>query len=220
MEIEKKIGYVYVITNLLDTNDKYIGSTTQTVQHRYKQHIGHAFDENSPKYNRKLYVQIRTVGKEFFEVSLLENVLYGNILELRKREQYFIDTLKPSLNNINAFIEDKDNYHHNYNQNNKERLAVMQKEYNIKNKEKIIVIQKEYYDNNKVIISEKKKQYYENNKELIKAKTREHKNKNKDLISAKARAKYVCPDCKRECFLRDRAKHEKTKIHIKSLIVI
>jgi len=193
-KIEKKVGYVYVITNLLDTNDKYIGSTTQTVQHRYKQHIGHAFDENSPKYNRKLYVQIRTVGKEFFEVSLLENVLYGNILELRKREQYFIDTLKSNLNNYNA-VQDQNKY----------RISGMKshKKYYENNKVKVLAQQHEYALTHKVQIAEVGKKYRTDNAEL----------------KARRAIKCICPDCKTEYTHDHKSRHLRSKFHINSLVI-
>jgi len=264
-KIEKKVGYVYVITNLLDTNDKYIGSTTRSLQRRFKEHLLHGFNENSPKYNRKLYVKIREFGKEFFEISLLENVLYDNKLELHKREQYFIDTLKSNLNTNNAFIEDKDNYNHNYYQTNKDRLTIIKKDYSIEHKDKIAVYQKKWRENNKEILTEKKHQYYVDNKEEYVDKGKQYREKNKEIliekhqeyykthkeqiaetgkkyrddnkehiteskklyaiknkeaIQAKNGAKCICTDCKKEYTQQHKARHEKTKYHIKSLIVI
>ncbi len=73
----------------------YIGSTCDLNQRKLN-HKDRAFNKNSDKYNCKLYKKIRDCNK--WEMSLLELYPCNDRVELCKKEQEYIDKLKPTLN--------------------------------------------------------------------------------------------------------------------------
>ena len=82
----------------LDTNDSYIGQTIQPLKDRLSNHktqgngmpklMGDAFKRNTN-----------------YKIVLLEKYPCNDIEELSKREQYWIDKKKPSLNGCKAYSE-------------------------------------------------------------------------------------------------------------------
>ena len=92
---------VYKLTNDLD--DKiYIGSTNnQYLCTRMNSHRQLCKDL-SGRRNTTLYNYMREIGIEHFKIELIEKVKCENKNQLREREQYFIDELKPELNMFRA----------------------------------------------------------------------------------------------------------------------
>lgn len=95
-------GYIYKIRNLI--NDKcYIGQTTATIEHRWGQHTSN----NKNEENMIIRKAIKKYGKEFFEISKIEEVINHskdvliellNELEIMYIEKY--NTLQPNGYNI------------------------------------------------------------------------------------------------------------------------
>ena len=81
----------------------YIGSTID-FNRRFKEHKRKYNNEKSKKYNFKLYKFIRENGGfDNFEMIIIENFTEcKNKLELRQREQYWIDELNSKLNTQKA----------------------------------------------------------------------------------------------------------------------
>lgn len=76
------MGYIYIIKN--DINDKvYIGMTTQTLQHRWQEHL----EEVSRSKDRPLYRAMRKHGVNHFHMELLEEADNNSLSE---REIYWI----------------------------------------------------------------------------------------------------------------------------------
>lgn len=89
-----KISGVYKITNNI-TNDFYIGSS-KDVNRRWS---GHRCISNwKQRPDSKLYKDMAKYGRDNFKFEIIEETT-----ELKEREQYFIDLLKPSYNNYNAY---------------------------------------------------------------------------------------------------------------------
>ena len=84
----KIYGIYYNVWNeemeTIDSYLKYIGSTCETLETRFKFHIK-ALSQND-KQNRPLYVFMRENGKDNFEIELIENYPCQSKDELRKRE--------------------------------------------------------------------------------------------------------------------------------------
>ena len=140
-------GKIYKITN--DYNDDvYVGSTCDLLTKRFSNHK-HSLN-NTKKKNRPLYKLINEIGFERFRIELIEEYPCQDKYELRQREGHFIR----ELGTLNKRIEGrtKQEYH---------------KEYNETNKDKIKINQKEKYNKNKAKINKKNKEYYEANKEKI-----------------------------------------------------
>ena len=90
-----KIIAVYKITNTI-TNDFYIGSS-KDVKKRWAAHKKPSVWNKCP--NNPLYLDMQKYGVEKFEFEILAEV---EIEQLKKTEQQFIETLKPTYNNRNA----------------------------------------------------------------------------------------------------------------------
>ena len=91
---EKIIG-VYKITNTI-TGDFYIGSS-KDVKQRWACHKCQSTWKNCP--NNTMYLDMQRYGTDSFVFEILEEVEPEH---LKEKEQYFIETLKPTYNNYNA----------------------------------------------------------------------------------------------------------------------
>ena len=122
-------GIVYKIICKLDENFCYIGSTIQTLNVRW---IWHKNDYKGSK-NMSTHKYYDKYGIEKFEIELIEEGEFNNVQELKKREQFYIDTF--NCVNIKAAYTGLTNveYDAKYYEKNKEK----KKEYYQKNKEKL-----------------------------------------------------------------------------------
>ena len=93
--MKRKIRGVYKITNTV-TKDFYIGSSTD-VKKRWSHHKCLSVWNEHP--NNPMYLDMRKYGKDKFVFEILEE---AEPEELKEKEQQFIETLKPTYNNINA----------------------------------------------------------------------------------------------------------------------
>ena len=102
-----KISGVYRITNTI-TGDFYIGSS-KNVKRRWAAHKWPSRWNECP--NNPMYLDMQKYGLDKFEFEILAEV---EIEKLKETEQQFIETLKPTYNNINAKglnVERKKEYH-------------------------------------------------------------------------------------------------------------
>ena len=90
-----KISGVYKITNTI-TGDFYIGSS-KDVKRRLTEHKKPSTCKNNP--NNQMYIDMSKYGIDKFVFEILAEV---EIEKLKEAEQNFIETLKPTYNNINA----------------------------------------------------------------------------------------------------------------------
>ena len=101
---------VYKITNII-TGDFYIGSSCN-IKQRWSSHRNPAAQKRQP--NSKLYKDMAEFGLDNFKFEVLEETA-----DLKEREQYWIEKLKPSYNNIRAKGRDverrKETYRRCYN---------------------------------------------------------------------------------------------------------
>lgn len=134
---KKPISAVYMIKNII-TNEIYIGSSSN-IQNRWHVH------RNSTNYlrypNSLLYRNIHKYGIKNFKFSILEEC---SIDKLLKREQFYIDKLKPEYNVASA----------------KARLTTTEaaREKYKKNRDKIVEYKRNYnksYTGNKLYYSRK-----------------------------------------------------------------
>ena len=147
----------------------YIGHTTDMRKRKWG-HKSSCNNETIKSYNYYVYQFIRDNNGwdnwDMIEVERFE-AIDGN--DAKKRERYWIEELKATLNRqlpLRTKKEGKKVYY----ENNKENHKEYSKYYYENNKEKIIEKKKIYRNNNKEKIIENSKDYYENNKEKIKEK--------------------------------------------------
>ena len=88
-----KIAGIYKITNTI-TGDFYVGSS-HDIKHRWASHKIPSAHKKHP--NSKLYKSIASYGLDNFTFEIIEETD-----NLKEREQYYIEQLKPSYNNYRA----------------------------------------------------------------------------------------------------------------------
>jgi len=184
---------IYKIKHNEDYDDLniYVGSTANFTRRKSK-HKYNCNNENSENYNVSVYKYIRNNGGwDEWVMIPIEQYPCNNKDELKIRERYHIDLLRPTLNRNIPTRTIKEWY-----QDNKEEIAKYHKEYNIDNKEKN---------------AEHKKQYYEDNKEEFKKKHKQYREANKAIISEKAKEKIICDHCGSEITRNGLSQHQKTK---------
>ena len=187
---------IYKIVNNVN-EDIYIGSTKNALRKRFSDHK--ALSKKDKCKNIRLFILAKEIGWECFRIILIEEFDCPNRQEQLKREQYWIDEFKPSLNKIDAYTsiavkkEKKKIYQKEYDEKNKDKIKEKKKEYNEKNKDKkkiyceknkdkIKNYNKEYREKNKDKISKREKEYCENNKDILKQKSKIYREQNKDKI--------------------------------------
>ena len=135
---EKIIG-VYKIANTV-TGDFYIGSS-KNIKHRWTDHKCPSTWKNNP--NNPLYLNMKKYGVDKFDFQILEEVEPDS---LKKKEQQFIELLKPTYNSNNAKgLDIKRRKKHQKEYQKSDKYKDYQKDYKKNNKKR-----KEYqnkYDN-------------------------------------------------------------------------
>ena len=144
-----KICGIYKITNTVAGN-LYIGSS-KNVKRRWTDHKCKSRWNDNP--NNQLYKDMQKYGVDKFEFQVIAEVEESF---LKEKEQYFIETLKPAYNNINAKGWDIERY--------KESRKEYQKEYqkSDKGKESRKEAQKKYQKSDKY--KEYQKEYQKTDK--------------------------------------------------------
>lgn len=178
-------GKIYKLVNNVD-DEIYIGSTCNPLSKRKSEHKKNSKLEKCQ--NRPIYKHLIKIGWENVEIILIETYSCENKDELHKRERYWIDELKPSLNKVLP--------------------GRTEKEWRDDNRTELLVKKREYYKNNIEVIRVKDKKRYEKNREEISEKYAI----NRDRISEKGKIKITC-DCGSIVRKDTKARHQKTQRH-------
>ena len=189
--------------NDLSVKEIYIGSTTN-FNRRKCDHKSVCNYENGPKYNLKVYKFIRSNGGfENWSMVEIEQFNARDKKNLLRRERYWIENEKASLNSRKSYITEEE-----VKQNAVEYRANNAAEYRENNVEKIKEKNAEYYVNN----VEKIKKYYVNNVEKF-------KEKNAEYYVKKAEEKITCC-CGSIIIKLNISNHLKTQKHKNFLIKV
>jgi hypothetical protein len=183
------IGKVYKITG---KGKSYVGSTTQDLKQRLWSHFKTSLDTTGRR-NSVLYKFIRENGTDHFTIELIEEYPCETIKELRTREQYWLDELKPELNMFRSIANPK------YEQEcrDKEERRRRSNRFYHEHKELVLERQRKYNKDHKDEIRERKKKYLEDHKEELKKKKAE---------------KMTC-ECGCEITKLHLKRHQQTKLH-------
>jgi predicted GIY-YIG superfamily endonuclease len=130
--------------------DIYVGHTTD-MRRRKNRHKSDCYNKNTNNYNNNVYKFIRDNGGwnnwDMIEIERFEAI---DTNDAKKKERYYIETLKATLN-MDIPLRTKKEY---YEDNKKYHNECRKKNYE-NNKEKILKQMHQYYENNKEIIHEK-----------------------------------------------------------------
>ena len=167
-----KICAVYKITNTV-TNDFYIGSS-KNIKNRWASHKRPSVWKNHP--NIQLYQDMQKYGTDKFVFEILEETEEE---KLKEKEQQFIETLKPTYNQMNAKglnIERQKKRRKEYEKSDKRKKSKKEYEKSDKRKKSKKEYQKEYQKTNK--FKEYQKEYYksERGKESLKKAQNKYQN--------------------------------------------
>ena len=203
--IDYSKGFIYrLVCKDLSVKEIYVGSSTNFRQ-RKRSHKCSCTKEGNEKYHLKVYQYMRDNGGwNNWDMIEIEKYPCNDEYELKKRERYWMEELKSSLNcttptkTQEEWREDNPNYDKDYYQNNKEK----------KNKQS----RQNYYDNIEHY-TELNRQRYEENKEERLEYGKEYREKHKEKIEKQKKEQIIC-ECggtwtKGHGFKR----HEKTKKH-------
>lgn len=210
-------GKIYRLVNNVD-DEFYIGSTCETLARRKAGHKKRA--ELKPE--RNIYNHFNNIGWDNVCMVLIENYPCNSIEELKARERYWIEILKPSLNKQLPLRSKKEYYEKNkdkikqymteYQEQNKDTLRKYKQEYRQQNKEQLSQKAKEWREKNKEHKTQMDKEYREKNKERKTQKDKEYYEKNKDKIKEYRCQKIKC-ECGCELQKNTLSNHKKTKKH-------
>jgi len=95
-------GRVYKLICSTDPTKIYVGSTMSRLSSRLCSHRIMSQKIRKTK-GSLLYNLMRSVGTNNFTIELLELTSFTDPVELRKREQHFIETVRPTLNLKRAY---------------------------------------------------------------------------------------------------------------------
>jgi predicted GIY-YIG superfamily endonuclease len=155
-----------IVCKDININDLYIGHTTNFTK-RKNQHKYCCNNRNHKDFNLNVYQFIRNNdGWENFDMIEIEKFNCNDKLEACKRERYWVETLKASLNK-QVPSRNKDEYIKQYRIEKADIIKKQAEEYRLKNRDKILKQKHINYQENKEKILDYAKQYYVKNKEVI-----------------------------------------------------
>ena len=201
IDVRYENGCIYILKHKTDESKEcYIGSSRDFKQ-RCECHKERCNNENSEKYNLKVYKYIReNDGMEAWEIVKLYDYPCKNKYELELEERRAIEAYKSTLN------------HYIPTRTKKEYSEVYMREYRQNNKEKIAEKSRQYNENNKEKIAEKRKQFRENNREMILERDKQYYQKYKVDKNAKAKVKINCDNCNRLVSKHHIARHKRSNV--------
>jgi hypothetical protein len=196
MDYSKTIIYKIVCKDI-NINDSYVGHTTNFTK-RKNQHKNTCINENSKDYNIYVYQFIRNNGGwGNFDMIEIEKYKCNDKLEACKRERYWIENLKASLNKVIPSRTQKE-----YREENKDSLSERKKKNYLENKNAILEKNKERYNQNKIVYNKNRRERY---------------NINKNKISANNKIKVHCDICNCDIVKNTVVRHNKSAKHQNNL---
>ncbi len=137
-----KKSKIYKLVNEED-NEVYVGATTKTLSTRFRQH-----KNDSKRYNKQhVYAHLNNVGWDKIQIVLLETYPCCNMDELKARERYWIEQLKPTLNSVIPTRTHKESYLHRIEHNKEHVMAQRRKDrrlYKQRHREKCRALAREH----------------------------------------------------------------------------
>jgi hypothetical protein len=239
MDNKYKNGKIYRIWSSA-TEDFYIGSTVQPLYKRMCEHRCHS--RMSRNHHRKSFSIMTDIGQNSFRIELVEHYACSSRSELLKREGEVIRQLKPQLNTVMAgrtfkeyYVDHKEDIKNKckvYRETHQDLIKTNSLRYYTQNKDSILHEKHEYYERNKDRISDYQREYRQSHKsklnsncrvyylqhrEELKQKAKSYREQNKEAIQERGRVVVLCEACNCHIHKSDRAKHERTKKHLRNI---
>jgi hypothetical protein len=149
-----------IVCNDLSIKECYVGHTTDYIR-RKANHKTRCHNEKGKRNNLKVYATIRENGGWICWTMIeIEKYPCNDANESTARERYWFERLNSSLN---AIFQQRSSQE--YQQDNKEEIAIQKRQYNADHKEEIAMQRRQYNADHKEEIAIQKRQYNEDNKE-------------------------------------------------------
>ena len=207
MNNKYKNGKIYCIWSY-ETDDIYIGSSCNELDHRMKKHKDNYKSFLNGVGHYKCSFDIIKYGDA--EIGIIEEFPCQSKYELLRREGELQKSL-PCINKKIAGRSKKEWY-----EENKEKMTEYHKKYRENNREKIAIKDKLKYENNKEHIAKRAKIYNQKNKEPLARMKKLYYEKNKEKIDKYRKEKFDC-QCGITYTYSNKSRHLKTITHQKYL---
>ena len=195
IDYSKTIIYKLIKNDDYENENVYVGSTTDFIR-RKSSHTFNCCNENSKRYNFKVYQIIRENGGwSEWNMIEIEKFPCEDKREAEAREEWWRCEFNANLNTNRAFIT-------------AEQLKQHHKQYKTKHADKIKQFQKEYYTEHAEKLKELIKQYKIKHAEKLKELNKQYRTKNAEKIYQK----YDC-ECGGKYTHQSKTTHFKTKKH-------
>jgi len=170
-----------------NTEMVYVGSTILSLKVRFSVHV------SQWRHNSCTSTSYLILEKGDAYIELIEEVLVESERELDMIEQIWINNTPNTVNMKRAYTTDEERI---------QKHRDCSREYGREHKEKVAEVNKKYYEANKEECLEQRKIYRETHREEI---------------NARAREKIRCEVCDKLISKSGKAKHVRTKNHIRNL---
>ena len=181
----------------------YVGSTTKTLVERF---TGHKKDF---KYSKNYITSFEILKYPDCFIELYMNYPCSTKKELRRKEGEIIKL----LNCVNKRVDGRT--YKEYFLDNEQKIKKYKKQYNEIHKEENRIYMKQYYQQNKEILSKKQKIYNQKNKEKLQLCKKKYYQQNKEKLQKNQKEKIKCEICGSIFSRSNKARHYKTKKHMK-----
>jgi hypothetical protein len=200
-----------IVYRLIDIgyNKVYYGSTTQMLSKRMSDHRSkyRQWIAGKPVSHCRAFDLFDEYGIENCKIELVEEYPCKSLADLLKREGYHIQSSQ-CLNKIISGRTDKE-----YWEQNKERY----KQLRIKKKDIIREQMREYREKHKDALKAGLKEWRLNNKDKTKAHQKAYREAHREAINARQVEPIVCEVCGVVHVRNGKARHERSKKHLRAL---
>lgn len=186
-------GIVYVLRARERWDMIYIGSTFQTLEERYRNHINN-FKRDETNNSKFVFRQFG------IQNVIIEKIREYDVCDREHLEVYetlWIENFKDVVVNRNRPFCINKLYIKEYHKKNKDEIRKKLKQYREKNKDEIREKKKQYREKHKEEIREKRKQHWEEHKDERREYNKQYYEKNRDELNKKKRQKLSCDICRK-----------------------
>jgi group I intron endonuclease len=189
-------GKIYRLVNSID-GEEYVGSSCTSLAKRLHAHRKVAKKQGE----RRVYKHLNEIGFENVSIVLVEEYPCDNKMELERRERYWIEQLKPTLNTAVPTRTVKEWYAENadkvresiakYITKNANKVRERQAKYRAENAKKERDRQAIYRAENTEKVRERLAKYRAENAEKVRERQAKYYAENREAINARARERYA-----------------------------
>ena len=201
----------------------YVGSTADFNKRR-SSHKSICNNENSNRYNLKIYKTIRDNGGwdnfKMIEIGKKEQLTNRQAEQI---EDEYRQELKANMNSKKCYLTEEQNkeyqqkyrdknkeYQQKWCEENKDKISKHKQKYRDENRDKIKKYQQKWCEENKDKISKHQQKYRDENRDKIKKRNQKYRDENRDKISEKVKCDCGCMISKSHL-----STHQKSPKHIK-----